>query len=750
MKKLYATKRIGLDSQFIAFYKLNVPIIAAAHLGNPIVERTRDLEAMLGQCHLDSLKLTIQKELLRRHQVSIPEIDSGSLEDEGLLYFPFGEIERSEPADEELVRLYAPWGRRSNLDLLKLYLSHEINTLMSDVKEVAWKEAYENEPRKFVEEIVRRISFEEDEPRRIRASLLKFFVLADDVDSEARSKDVELEIVEDLIVKILSRPPFTYYRNIFLSVFDYCIDRLEAILDDPTVAILSDFPSFRKAKFYLRRSVDLNSNFMVSRKFLIFVRDNYRGEVIEKAMTGLARAEERVRKLRGEGKISNRYGKAVENNVRFKRAQIDSFLSYLLFYFKELVYKDPARSIALERLINHEVHPITCQSSGKVEVAKVIADPYFQFTGMLKAENLCPLSELKKYHKRRTAEGEIGEQRDYRRHYLRPNLKNDPVILNAQKFVRYSRHRSLKAMNDAFGNIRSSLASMLKTVDVLEMKRNSGMKPSLDAEVRRVLDAAIGIISSGIPETDLKYYFFVRGENSPGTDSIFSISSADPPDRPSSIRPRKDGLIFNLLNGLFEDPDLQRPQTFLMLGRNQDGSILSFKQNYYRRSGKPVSLEKLFENDRYNPSTRLGIKGIDGDNMFMMFRFANFPTDVSNGAKDQGLSRAVLLLANSSKITPFAFRNFMNNEKVRLLLLIKEEITAYLQRNFDNAAFVELLENRKTINLQRTLRHEQGGFLDALDVLMNDLSGRAIDDDDRLCFPGTVGYDACTASRTHL
>jgi hypothetical protein len=55
----------------------------------------------------------------------------------------------------------------------------------------------------------------------------------------------------------------------------------------------------------------------------------------------------------------------------------------------------------------------------------------------------------------------------------------------------------------------------------------------------------------------------------------------------------------------------------------------------------------------------------------------------------------------------------MDIEKVRLLLLIKEELLEYLERQFESDAFIEVLENRKRETYERKLEHGLNRYLEA-------------------------------------
>lgn len=74
-KKIYSKENSeNPKDDFIAFFNLNVPIISATHLGNPLKRRVRDMNRMIEQSHLDFLKIIIGKEVKKQLPRSLPEL----------------------------------------------------------------------------------------------------------------------------------------------------------------------------------------------------------------------------------------------------------------------------------------------------------------------------------------------------------------------------------------------------------------------------------------------------------------------------------------------------------------------------------------------------------------------------------------------------------------------------------------------------------------------------------------------------
>ena len=65
IKKIFSKQNEYPEKQFLSFFSLNVPIFSAAHLGNPLKRKIENLEKMVEQCHLDSLKKLLLMRLIK-------------------------------------------------------------------------------------------------------------------------------------------------------------------------------------------------------------------------------------------------------------------------------------------------------------------------------------------------------------------------------------------------------------------------------------------------------------------------------------------------------------------------------------------------------------------------------------------------------------------------------------------------------------------------------------------------------------
>jgi hypothetical protein len=729
------------EDKFIAFFRLNVPIISASHLGNPLNLRIGDLEKMINQCHLDSLKIRIANEITERQPRKLPEMDSSNVQTKILSYFPFQNIERE--IDPEILRIYRPSRNKERLDLLKLYLTHEINTELAKEKyrDPHYFERYEGSLDLFVKDLIDSLK------TNMGDNIADHFIAPEDRESPSRKPQIEGEIVHDTIVKILSRPPFTYYKTLYEATFRYCLIKLNTLYTKIEQERINEFKVFRELKFYVKRLVDLHSNFIVSERFIGCIRDQYNKESIGSVVEFYSDTMRSLDGKRDRGEIDLEYYRAAAQNVAYKLQQVTSYFSYLLYYYKELTFKNPAISIKLEELVNSDAllpKEILKQNYHRPDnLENLISNPYFHFTGMIKAENIRLLAELKELHKRNLAAPGFQSRKNYREYYFTTHRKHDPIIINAQKLIEKSRHR---ADERNYKNIIQASVNMLETITVLENKKNKQIdarkpdKVNLDTELKEILDSVIQIIQPGIEEGKLKYAFFVefkkRVKSKPDTGNIYSLVSDEPSDYLSATKLDPDGLVYNMLYGLYDDLESKNEQTLIAGVKLKNGRCISFKdRHYYKALGddhfKESSFSDLYKKDFFDDSTAYGygIKQLNDANMSVLFRFASLvqPHDtvmLKHGDPTQPYKlngRAILLITSTDDCDTKGFLEFMSNEKIRLILLIKDELLAYLQKQFDNDAFVEVLENKKAAFYQNNLRHGLARYVDSLKHIVEDI-----------------------------
>jgi len=721
LKKLHS-KKMPLDPapRFISYFSLNVPIISASHLGNPLTTRNKDLINLIHDSHLDAVKKIIMKELSMHQPKKLPELEL-SEKDNSLHFFPF--VEKNNLSLKELVEQYSPVYNKERLDLLKLYFAHHINTELSQKKynESGFFSTYINNPELLIEELLLTLN-------KKTAEEIDSFFAHSLLPNRVRNTNLENEIVNYIIIKLLARHPFTYYKDIYIPIFNYCVKHLSKLNARIEQKGIPNFMNFRELKFFIRRSVELNSNFIISDAFLKCIKVQYSKQRIELIMAGYKSELLKLDQTYNESSTRDSwFYKTIKRNIQYKQDQLSSYFLFLIFCYKELVLKNPYRSIKLEELINskellppyvHEAHLHNDQ------LETVISNPYYQFTGMLKAENIYFLKELKELHKKR-GEGNWAKHENeglfkirlLYNYYFRMK-KNDPIILNAKKLLAKSRFNNIENRRERekkLSEIKTSVCAMLKTVSLLESRKlrkddKLSVGTDLNSEIVEILNAVLEIIQPGISKDNLDYAFCIEYRKdalmSRANENIYTILSKKKPDSTPEVKLDKNGLVVNLLNGLTDINDFDSEESLLTVICSKDGKVRSFKEKYATCSNQAgVTIEELYKKDLYNPETKMGLQIINDSSMSLYFRLSTLNKTKSNELVAKLEGQAVLVITCKLEPNLVNYLEFMSNEKIRLILLIKTELLEYLQKQFENDAFIEILENRKRESYQRKLEH---------------------------------------------
>ncbi len=781
IKKLYSSINIYPELTFISFFKLNVPIVEVAHLGNPLKDNVVHLKNMLAESHLDSLKEKIGIELPLRIPVQLPEEDIVINRNVTLSYFPFEYP--NEVISTELFNIYGDVLLNGKLDLLKLYISHEINTILSvSYKSVSQYKGIEKEQIKYdlIKYINEEIWFKMHDKKE------NFFT--SEFGMKGRVIEAEREIVHDTIIKILSRHPFTYYKDVYDSIFKYCLEQMEALREGIGKCNGKiSFPQLRKYKFYTRRLVDLDSSYLISHDFIYLMKILFESddvshrnnildlkilieETIEKQMPIKITDEESLLTIR-------------LNNLFYKHKQVTSFFIFLIYSCKESVFKNHYRSIKLEELINSDrllPKQFSTLDNSVDSTLYLLRDVYYQLTGMIKAENIYLLSELKNLHKRnflkylkameyleiqkselnqielekliRKLKGDWPfENAETIAKYYFKYKKNDPIILNANKFIGRSRFADINRYPDLqyHEHIKLAIAEMLQSATMLMPEsllaethaRNENIANDQSAdfiqELRHVVKSVVKILQHGIEsthiepgsvESKLKYAlcfeYMDRSDIETEADNIFVLSS-DETDTGAHLD--KQGLIYNLLYGLksfdksknaFPKYSNDELQSLLITIRKND-SYFSFSDDYITLKEDVLSFNDMFKRDcnkHFNVKTGLSV--LNDASLCLFFRLSELDEKIISNEHFLLKGKAVLVVTNNEVPTTSNYLNFMSNEKVRLLLLLKEELLQFIQSKIASEVIPKSLRERIEAETKEVMGHMLDGYWTAMEYYL--------------------------------
>lgn len=640
------------EDNYIAFFKLNVPLVDAIKSGNPIQERIVKLKELFKVCHLDFLKALIKEELEKAQPLNLEE-----LKDANDLYIV----------------------QQRHRYLLKLEISHEVSNWFYDFQHSAGSE--ENNSRFGKEELLK---------------LIESVILS--VHSYKNINNDDVDTITDIVIKTLSQSPFNFYKDIYNTVFCYVVEKLNSIvshIESEKHRIKSD-KQIRELNFYIKRSVDLNSSFIISERFLSLLKGILRNS---------------------------------ENNSQRVKIKISRFVRYYI----DLNFKNPVRAIKLEELLNKEEllpQPIVDPS---IPLNKTLADKFYKLGRHIKSENIYLIHQLKDYFLKMVFD-ENGE--------LAPNvvgldLKNliktkflsvtadltIPELRNIHAFLKRSKHPPAGNNEIISEQISDSISNMLYAIFLMKRKLHT---KNFIKDIHSILAEVCSIIGP-----DLEYAFCIEYKELSAVDltrnnepkeaahNIYSILSDS---TRTDILLHKRGLIYQMLYGLREQ-ESQNLQTFIAVTKDDQDEVSSFSDKYYagepelKSRDKSTNQKRVFVKTAFANDFRRDQIGVIKEDvkMALIFRLA----DISLESKHKHKGQAVLVITSSKEANTRNFTDFMNVEKVRLLLLIKEELLSYLRKQFENDAFIGLLDSRKEIDFKNSMEHMLTGYFNAMSATLD-------------------------------
>lgn len=205
--------------------------------------------------------------------------------------------------------------------------------------------------------------------------------------------------IADIILKVLSSPPFNMYRPIKEKVFGWTIKLL-----NEKVEILKnnnfkdfDYSDFRYLKYMIRRTGLIHSNYLISSRFINFLCDLYNSNWLLELKSNAMNEIDLYKVINKDGffdRVVERQ-KSIINNI-------DDFTDYIVAQIKELLYQNESRSIILEKRIRNKLN--LSQTSCLDQLLRVILEEngilisrFWEFYNIKNTPNLSQLSTQKHY-----------------------------------------------------------------------------------------------------------------------------------------------------------------------------------------------------------------------------------------------------------------------------------------------------------------------------------------------------------------
>ncbi len=634
-------KRTNKDDQLYSFLDLNVPITSVSHLGDPFTKLNKFLISIFREVNLRIIESKITADLNLNEPKTFETLsDKKDLFKKLLDYTPFSTLNQEEFKDFK-VDSY-------NFNLLRFLLLHLINNFISEKTPEINKD--------FIKQLFERL-FE------LRHQLLHFFVK---IKNEEASL-VALEIAKEQCVKHLTSHPYNNFQEIRVVVSEYIIEELKQMdAEIEKNGRIVTFEEFRRYKFFISRSVNLELNYIISESFLSSLRLQYSKDRIEEVL--------------------KHYGKEVEKN-KYELRQITTYFSFLLFKYKILLRQDNYKSLMLEKiLLSEKVNP-----DPEEDLIKFLNEPFNSFKGMLVCENNTLLVSLLDDKIIENLEG--GVKKLSSRYFDEDSNKKDPIIVL---------NRDLILLNDPDKSYKLSLAtakfmklaSKINTYDKSKLFSSDNFK----SKIKSLVDEYVDILR--VDNIHLDYIFVYRSNtNLDNKDfSFFGTQTEDSKNLPEFVT---EGLINNYLNGLGEfhfDPE-NSIQTLIPIVKI-DQQYHSYTKRLFSKNKADLIIEEAIDKDVKS------IPLLQNAKMFIAYRLSWI---------DFFDKSACIILFSNSKANKDSFKHFCNDSKLRLMLTLKDTLLTYLHSQFEDGGYEEYARSEKKLESRKGYEHNLRGTLSDLE-----------------------------------
>ncbi|MBS1495102.1 MAG: hypothetical protein JST55_16470 [Bacteroidetes bacterium] len=709
-----------LRGKIISYFNLNLPVSSATNLGNPLSKRVADLKKIIKETLLDCIKETILRKLIQKEPKELPEVNQKYWEKKHGSFFPF--LDNNDNFTEEVFNYYRESFSSEKLNLLRIFISNKINLELSGVKFQNEMFHKDRKPKEFISSLIDSLNINEE--------VKLFFSAGTEKNGANRISAVETKYIQDMAVKILTQYPYIYYKNIYDSIFDYCLNEFDKLFAKAERKKSISFSAVRRLKFYLRRLIQLNSNFIISERFLKYIKKLFENPEISNSINQYRAIYKDSLKNIAEKSDKSNFTHAQHFNYNYILNQLGSLFPVILFYYKELIYRNPSKSITLEQLINNEkLQPLPSD-----DLKKTIQNKFFHFINMLHSENIYLLNELKEYHKKflnnllKSGKSGFENVDKHYNYYFGQQAINNSICINAKKII--GCHKSYDGITTE--EINKSVSQMLNTESILVRKSlgaNYGEERNFNTEIREILSSFVDILKYGMDETKFNYAFFIEHKKHPQQEkksnkNIYPILKNEKDSEPQFIYLNEEGLIYNLLYELYDDNlESSTHQSLLIALKKSENEIIGFNDYYFtEKNGEeninpPRSFQEMYNADLLNKNNgTLLDEMLKKANMSIYLRFSENNYDTFSNSIDNNENlfikgKAVLLITTEEACTKENLLKFINNEKLRLLLLLKEEILVYLNKQFENEAFNAVLTSKQKILERKHLWHGIGKYI---------------------------------------
>ncbi|MBC2705144.1 hypothetical protein [Desulfobacula sp.] len=497
-----------------------------------------------------------------------------------------------------------------------------------------------------------------------------------------------------ILLKVLTFPPLNAYKPIREKSFEWIIElfnRQIEVLKEQIDNKEYNYKAIRDFKFLIRRAGLMNANFLISKRFLDFLKILYTSEYFEKLLEEfqgiIKQAVKEINQLEQSQKdiLSLRtYDIDLHQQVKIISQgfsvidNIDDFNVYVGAQIKELLYLNASRSIILEKRI------IKTLSGDTVSTGDIHPPPTFsQLFRILREENVTLIKLFWDYFKKK-----FSPVTTKITHW------NSDFIQKRVTYLARSNHYRYKSLNDFF-----TAAQEDKPEKNLSFQKYLTIKAFI--ENQEDFDNSLREKTHFICE-QLKDIIFGDGRDI-DCGGIFLLVKYK-----SGVTHINRKNLFLAYNSGVSESEIES-----YWDAHQGNYILNFVEGKNKKHNKlSITIDELKKNehgtwdsvysDLSKPAEIKFLSDLPGIEHLLLLRFSILSLDKKNDVKDD--PQGIIVFYSKESIFPI--------KKTRYLLLLRDSISHFIQTHHNNDEFRDWKEAYEDLRLVNLAGHSREMLMD--------------------------------------
>ncbi len=684
-------QKVGNVRKVYSYSNLPFPNLFTYGVENSFERISKNLDKILLSCNLDITKSEIINEI-KKNKPLPPHM--------GKIYYPNKKIYLEshlkvfDNLEFKLVKesinniLYF---EENDIDVLKLAIFRKICLYITN------DEFYKNFK---IENLL--ASFEIDDDIK---KILKEISKKNDFEFDRNSK----KYVNRIIIKFLCNEPFSRNNRLKKSVGNYVKSELEKLISLYTLNEETyKYFYFEELRYFIKRSVELNINTILSREFLISLKNLYfqdrKNKFIEKYEVMVSNLENFVTQISSNNDFSkDEVITFCKNRISFldkRKIRILDFPGFLNRNIKTLISNKISKSIHFEKNIKD-----LCIFNNHLD----LQNDYNQMIGVLTVENTVCLEEgLNKICNNSNNDPNLYDITEIVGKLRSPNFDYKELYnLPCFEFIQQSKFKLGTQENKNLMIAYSALLQGVYDLANVQNKTFSDVLKNLSPLFKSIFDSekqkiAFHLIVDYSREENLNddFYFYSDSYGGNTFESITKLS--------------KNGLFYNLIHGLYSNMNIQ---SFLTLTKSNN-TWMSFASQF-RKFGD-ITDSELIDLIKLDQNTSI-IKDVFNETELI---YALRISDIVG--KNNFDSTTLSLMGHGLFIITFKNTDFTNkklplieDEKIRIVLLLKKYFTYFLLNKLNSGAFIDVIGRIKFTNYEEKLKHDIGTKLNLMQNVFN-------------------------------